>query len=363
MECVQPALMPTPLPLFLQLSATFSAVSSRILFFQVSAPTFFCLSSCRSHSCSLQQSGRCPLSPPSSCPPQTQTQFSFQDTHVKDGWIFFPSNWNFCLNFIHLKNVSWSAYVPHRQNWAPHCSSLMFKPLHCRFSPTLFLYAFSGAVAFPRTVSSSSLPKCCAKSVNYTLNHHFQSVLTAKQILSVLLLPILWPCWVPPPSLHILPKRFCKDNSAKTAQPSSSCWPRHLCSLRFPTALPVPTQSTWALSLSFETLYISLLITPPWAITDFSLLTMTAFITQSLNFETSIFSFSRHTCQKLSVNTFNVMFRDFWNSTLTSCLQKTQTNTWQFLSEALTVRLHILLTCAGTFLISSAGVVPSLCFM
>lgn len=100
-----------------------------------------------------------------------------------------------------------------------------------------------------------------------------------------------------------------------------------------------------------------------WAISDFSLLTMTAFITQLLNFEASIFSFSCHTCQKLSVNTCKVMFGDFWNSGLTWCLQKPQINTLQFLSEVLTVRLHILLTCAGTFLISSAGVVSSLWFM
>lgn len=111
-EHVQPTLMPAPLPPFLQLSATFRAVSSRILFCQVSAPTFSCLSSRRSHSCSLQQSGRCPLSPASFCPPQTQTQLSCQDTHMKDGWIdFFPSNRNFCLNFIHFKNANWSAYI------------------------------------------------------------------------------------------------------------------------------------------------------------------------------------------------------------------------------------------------------------
>lgn len=80
--------MPAALSLFLQLSATFNAVFSRILFSHGSASHVFPPVFYLSHSCSLQKSGRGPLSPPLFCPPQTQTQFSSQHTRVKD-WIDF----------------------------------------------------------------------------------------------------------------------------------------------------------------------------------------------------------------------------------------------------------------------------------
>lgn len=144
-------------------------------------------------------------------------------------------------------------------------------------------------------------------------------------------------------------RQFCKDNAAQ-----SSCCPSHPL-LPSPFLQPSsPHCIKQAVSPCFRILLgflpILLLFMPLLSyFTDFSLLMMTAFITQLLNFEMSIFTFSCHTCQKLPANFCKVVSASSLKLSFSTMPAQSQTDGWPLRTAVLTVRLPTLLTHITTF--------------
>lgn len=207
--------MPTPLPLFLQLSGTFSAVFSRILFSQVSASHIFLPVFLQVPSLLFAAIWEM-SSVPTLLLSSTSTNSVQFARYTCERWM----DW---LLLVKLKFLS-EFHTPHKCQLVSLCSpqtelssSLLFFSVQTPSQQTFhhpFSVCFSGAAAFPGTVSSLSLSKCCAKSVNDTLKHHFQPILIVKWVLTLLLLLFIFSSGLAE-SHHLLFISF-QDASAKT---------------------------------------------------------------------------------------------------------------------------------------------------